>query len=138
MDGRRSTCAVSERLERSPLRHALLCAATLVAVLCLLWQSFLVQTHVHAPLHTFVSGVVNGTTAKAVVGGDQPKQDGSANCPICQERAQSGAFLLPQGLVAGPSPIAMLAPAILATLATMATTRSHAWQSRAPPLPLGV
>lgn len=138
MRGRRSARAIGAWQGRSVLARATVCAATLVAVLCLLWQSLLIQTHIHASLHTVAPSAAGSAPLRAVVRDVQGGPDDAANCPICQERAHSGAFLLPQAIAATPSTTAAIEPGSVATLAPMRTTRSHAWQSRAPPLPLRV
>lgn len=100
------------------------------------WQSFVAETHQH-----LLSDTGTTITLGKSAGGEQqkpakPSPLDPANCPVCREIAHAGSYLL-------PTPVSIDAPAPLffwfatATLLGLAlASRSHRWQSRAPPLRL--
>jgi hypothetical protein len=115
-------------------------ALILALLFAVSWQSFVTQTHNHYDLG-FVSA---GTAAQA----DElyaPKTDTARSgkhtptqlpddCPLCREVAHAGAVLLPPSIeIAAPALIASWV-AVAALIALALAGRSHAWQSRAPPL----
>ncbi|MBB4838286.1 hypothetical protein HNP52_001337 [Sphingomonas kyeonggiensis] len=115
--------------------RALWAAMLLLTLLAFGWQSFATQTH----RHFGQAGVSLGLSVQQLGGtrvekGGQAPADTPDNCPICQEIAHGGAYLL-------PAPIAFQPPAALAAwfavtllLALALRQQSHAWRSRAPPL----
>jgi hypothetical protein len=111
--------------------------AVLLAMLVVFsWQSLVAQTHNHfdrAPTSTAI-----GTTgAIAASSSDRNSPfDSPANCPICREIAQSGAYLPPAPIVL-PAPQAMLVWLVAGlAFALILERRSLGWHSRAPPLHL--
>lgn len=110
--------------------------ALIGAMLCFLWQAIAFQTHFHLPFSA-ASPVAGSITASQVtLQKNQPKPVDPADCPICQERAHTGAYLAPEPVVVSlPEAVAIWAGA-MPSLASSSTRRSHAWQSRAPPLQL--
>ena len=111
--------------------------AVLLAMLVVFsWQSFVAQTHNHfasAPVFT-----ATGTTGAVSASSSDRKSpfDSPANCPICREIAQSGAYLPPAPIVL-PVPQAMLVWLVAGlAFALVLGRRSLGWHSRAPPLQL--
>lgn len=104
-------------------------ATLLLTLLSLCFQSLMVQAHVHddtVPLR-----------ARAGISLGQPHfSDPSDECPICEEAAQAGAYLLPVALVVPAVTVVSYAPAIVPQIAQTPRTRSHLWRSRAPPAAL--
>lgn len=121
---------------RAPARLGRL--AFLLAVLTAFsWQSFVAQTHQHPGLDPASAAIATRTADAAPgVSGAQSPFDQPASCPICREIAHAGAYLLPTPVTFdAPAPVAFWradAPSFRPVLAK----RSHAWQSRAPPLQL--
>jgi len=129
------------RIDRSPgaalrgagsLRRATWFATMVAILLAFSWQSFVAQTHRH------YESLSATTAAKVSVQspGKSSPADLPASCPICSELAHAGQIIL-------PAPVTIAAPAQspvwLATTAPLALSRSersHAWQSRAPPVQL--
>jgi len=117
--------------------RALWAAMLLLTLLAFGWQSFVTQTHRH-----FGQGGISLALSVPSPGGTQVEKGGQLpadtpdNCPICQEIAHGGAYML-------PAPILFQAPAAIAAwfavtllLALALRQQSHAWRSRAPPLRL--
>ena len=107
--------------------------AVLAAVLfAFLAQSFVLQTHQHwDPI-----AAAKADSAGPQKPGKAPAEDQQTNCPICRELAHAGPVLL-------PAPIGLDAPALVSfwlgitlLLGLSLAARSHAWQSRAPPIRL--
>jgi hypothetical protein len=142
MDGRLST-----RRKRKGMRHdrslglavrpagglkrASWFAMMMAILLAFTWQSFVAQTHRH--YDASASRTANLALQQA---GKSSPSDLPATCPICGELAHAGQVIL-------PTPVTIAAPAEspvwLATTAPLSLSRadrSHAWRSRAPPLPL--
>jgi len=99
---------------------------------CLLVQGTAVQTHVHFTAKARAAALAgpHGQTLRApdTGGGSDP-----ADCPLCQEAATAGAYLLPTAIVL-PAPPALplwAGAAVLRALGVFAS--AHNWQSRAPP-----
>lgn len=112
---------------RPAKRLVVLCAL----LLALLWQSVITQAHQHRPAGLDTSQSERSLTNKS--GRDDPAPDSPKNCPICLEAASAGPALLPT-----PVTIAIPAAAVFFTLAFrpqqfQRSSRSHVWQSRAPP-----
>lgn len=123
------------RIARTGLRAGWF-AILLVTLLAFAGQCFVTQTHVHfgADSYSAANAVHAGKTERPgllLSSADQPGE-----CPICDEIAHAGHVLLPTS-IAIPAP-ARSAPLLVDTpsFAQIPPTRSHAWQSRAPPLPL--
>lgn len=106
------------------------------ALLCFLWQAIVVQTHFHLPFNAAQSIARSITPAPVSFQKNRPNPVDPADCPICQDRAHTDAYLAPEPVaVSVPEAVEIRASAIL-SLASSSTRRSHAWQSRAPPLQL--
>jgi len=107
--------------------HLLLAVAALLA---LSWQSFVAQTHLHYAPPAFSQAA---TAPPAVQNGDQRSPDLPINCPLCQELATAGQYLLPS-LPAIELPDAGEVWLSLASLPELTVREaSHIWRSRAPP-----
>ena len=126
------------RSARGTFHHSFILIATLVAFL---FQSYVVQTHIHytsgADAGAFVSGgaslkAVAGTT---VAGPHDPKSptDDPAHCPICQEFLHAGQYLAPAPILALLITAVVVPITILRAVAVTASPVSHDWRGRAPP-----
>src|SRR5262245_16503143 len=106
-----------------------------LAIFAIALQSFIVQTHIHNPLPAASSilakngdGGASGTTH-----GKFPVSDETANCRLCQELSYAGRFVAPSSaLLIVPITVAWLLIVFLHS-ATIPSTRSYVWRSRAPP-----
>jgi hypothetical protein len=107
-------------------------AAIFLLVFALLWQGVAVQTHSHTEPH---GSVRTGAAIEAAATGDRSHDAPDAPaCPLCEEQALFGAYLL-SGAVALVLPVtgrAEYAPVLAGYEAVR--ERWHAWRSRAPPL----
>ncbi|WP_137861693.1 MULTISPECIES: DUF2946 family protein [unclassified Sphingomonas] len=104
----------------------------LTAILAFLCQSLVIQGHLHANPVTHAAGAspveASSISTAALSGEDQ------SPCPICQEIAQAGTYLpVASATFVPPTPIALWR-AVTSSLELALRQRSHAWQSRAPPL----
>jgi hypothetical protein len=114
--------------------HALL---ALVAIIAVLLQTFVVQTHIDGlaglrPAATIES--VNGSSA-ASAHFETGSRDTQQACPICQAMATAGTTVL------ASSPSLLTAHGLIAhearlAIRLVAVRPAHAWQSRAPPINL--
>ena len=99
--------------------------ALLWLVVALLFQGFATQTHAHF-------GAATRVNIAAIDG--QKQGPGTPACPLCEEKALFGAYLL-TGSITIVAPVGVAyryAAASLSALALRST--SHAWRSRAPPI----
>lgn len=104
-------------------------AIALAVLLAFSIQSFLVQTHLHAPQWALGFAASDGVSAPV----DKTPLNADA-CLLCQEFTHSGHFLTPAAAaVLPPSAVVSLLPLTLAVHLT-AKPASHAWHGRAPPL----
>ena len=106
--------------------------ALLWLAVALLFQGLVVQTHAHAGADRYATAT---STVGAITTAVDGRKDGPATpaCPLCEEKALFGAYLL-GGSIAIATPVAAAyhyAAAFLPLLQLRAS--SHAWQSRAPP-----
>ncbi|HEX7851221.1 MAG TPA: DUF2946 family protein [Sphingomonas sp.] len=111
--------------------------AVLLAMLVVFsWQSFVAQTHNHFD-RARISAATSTTNAVTASSSDRNSPfDSPANCPICREIAQSGAYLPPAPITL-PAPQAMLVWLVAGlAFALILERRSLGWHSRAPPLQL--
>jgi hypothetical protein len=103
-------------------------------LLALLWQSVLTQAHQHRSVGLDVSQSERSLANRT--GRDDPAPDSPKTCPICLEVANVGPALLPTPVtIAVPAAVAFFTTA-LRPLRFQRASRSHLWQSRAPPRPL--
>ncbi len=119
-------------------------AFTLFLLLAFALQSFVVQTHIHFSAPGFAGGqeslVADRAAHSAVsfsLAGDSDKntKDGDPErCPLCQAVLLGGYYLIPApAQIHLPLVYAILDPVgVIAVFA--ASSPSHAWHSRAPPI----
>ncbi|MEP9357722.1 hypothetical protein [Sphingomonas sp. KR3-1] len=112
-------------------------AVLLTALLAFCWQSFVTQTHLHFEPAAY-GAAVSGQASPAAVRSDTGKNssDTPATCPICQEIAHGGLYLLPTPVALTPPEPAAAWQAVAASLVDAVRKPSHAWRSRAPPIQL--
>ena len=135
-----AVCESGQQREATLLRHASIRAlrsALLVAALfAILFQSFIVQAHAHTYHDTAPTGHSVATHTLAGVADDASTQQDESDCSICCEMAHSGVFVLPGDPVfLTPKTIEIWLVGLLPSV-SVRNGRSHAWRSRAPPLPL--
>jgi hypothetical protein len=107
------------------------------ALLAFTWQSFVTQTHRHPGLGGYSASLARTLDGTSKLGKDgRSSSDSPANCPICQEIAHAGDYLLPTAVAFGAPEPAMSWFVVVRSLTASPRQRSHAWQSRAPPHPL--
>lgn len=123
-----------------------------LAALCflaLMFQSFVVQTHIHIPQGTGKAQTVSLITLaaaafaeKAHAAGDvcaeaprdkYPIGEDPSNCPLCQEVTNSGAYLHNAASVCLLPPSANVHFIVFADDLPSSFQASHIWQGRAPP-----
>jgi hypothetical protein len=115
--------------------RALWAAMLFLTLLAFGWQSFVTQTHRHlgergTSLSLSIQAIGGATAEK----GGQVPADTPDNCPICQEIAHGGAYLLPTPFLLQPPAAVAAWFAVTLSLALALRQQSHAWRSRAPPL----
>jgi hypothetical protein len=102
----------------------------LVACLVLLafaFQSYALQTHIHAPLaHVAVS-------SQAPASGKGPVSNSPMECPLCQAMAHDGIFLEPAVVLAAFFGAGWFLVAPQQQIVHSPGMATHTWQSRAPP-----
>jgi hypothetical protein len=98
--------------------------------LCFVVQSTAVQTHVHFAEQANASAAASTGHIEAVT---SSKGNSPADCPLCQEAAMAGAYVLPDVPALPPPPTSVLwtATTAMATFAILAPPLG--WLSRAPP-----
>lgn len=120
---------------RSAGARALWVALLFLTLFAFTWQSFVTQTHRHAGARgAALALAVQAPGAAALEKGGQVPADTPDNCPICQEIAHGGAYLLPAPIAFQPPPALAAWFAVTLLLALALRQQSHAWRSRAPPL----
>ncbi|THD35943.1 MAG: hypothetical protein E7773_08325 [Sphingomonas sp.] len=107
--------------------------ALLWLVLALLCQGFVTQTHAHSGTEQgwSIAGIARAATATA---DDQKRSPAAPACPLCEEKALFGAYLLGGSITLAKPVEVTVAYAATSFAAFIVPLRSHAWQSRAPPL----
>ena len=111
-------------------------AVLFAALLAFSWQSLVTQTHVH--FETGARGIAASGQANSAAHVDTGKRSSNtpADCPICQEIAHDGLYLLPTlALLEAPRP-SPIWRTIATPLLFAVRKPSHAWRSRAPPVQL--
>jgi len=106
-------------------------AIAIAMLLAILWQSFIIQTHVHGAPGGYAIADSAGAPTR-LKAGEAPSELPAA-CPICQEVAHAGSYLLPAAVALQPPMVVHLSGAVTQMLAPTRRQRSHLWQSRAPP-----
>lgn len=100
-------------------------------LLALLWQSVITQAHQHRPVGLDPSQSERSIANKS--GRDESAPDSPQNCLICLEAASVGPALLPTPVtIAIPAAFVFFTPTFRPQQFQRAS-RSHVWQSRAPP-----
>jgi len=122
------------RMQLGTLRAAVL----LAALLAFAWQSFVTQTHVHPAPHVHSLTSIDKAEQALHSKTGEPSRDQPANCPICQEIAHAGLYLLPAQVEFDMPPPAIAWVAVIPPLAAPVRLGSHIWRSRAPPHQLQV
>ena len=133
-------------LRRLPLSHWPIAC---LALLALLIQSFVVQTHIHIPqgagrsaslslvtlAGTFVAGPAAQTAENpaAVPRDKYPINEDPSNCPLCQEVLHGGRFIAPSAAIVAPPLSVGLIFIAVSESATFLSAGTHFWHSRAPP-----
>ena len=118
------------RLLRSANRRAWPLALVMLLIASLLIHATVVQTHVHFIGPSRVAAAASGAQSvrAAPAGGED-----TGECPLCQEMAMAGAYLLPAAIVL-PLPPALLVWVEATALHEFGLrSRAHGWLSRAPP-----
>jgi hypothetical protein len=104
--------------------------ALLWLVVALLFQGFATQTHTHFP----VDRTLAATASMHVVTDGQKQAPTAPVCPLCEEKALFGAYLL-TGSVTIAAPVDVAYDYAAVSLPSLALRlSSHAWRSRAPPV----
>jgi len=100
-------------------------------LLCFVVQGSVVQSHVH--LVEQASPLAAAPGPSHIAAAPSGKGDSPADCPLCQEAAMAGAYLLPPVVVLPPPPVLVpwIAAATLAAFGLPA--QPLGWLSRAPP-----
>lgn len=124
---------LSSALPLKPFVSAARRLTLLCLVVAVLFQGFVTQTHRHIGADRI--WVASASTLASAAAVDNKKDTPTTPaCPLCEERALFGAYLL-GGSVAIAAPVEATyryATPILTTLSFGAS--SHAWRSRAPPI----
>ncbi len=121
----------------------------MLGFLALMFQSFVIQTHIHIPQGTGKAQTVSLITLaaaafaeKAHAAGDvcaeaphdkYPIGEDPSNCPLCQEVTNSGAYLHNAASVCLLPPSANVHVIVFADALPSSFRVSHIWQGRAPP-----
>ncbi len=116
----------------APRRDASRLALIAFTLLALVFQTFVVQTHIHVTAARASFGI-----EKSAGQGQKPDKfppaDDPANCPICQELLHAGAFVTPTPTALLVSTAVTVVHMVVAEIATTEIVTSHGWKSRAPP-----
>ena len=145
IDNRHTRRIFSSERARAAIAHRRIRfnALTLLALLALAVQFFVVQTHVHivpaaAPGAAAAISLDGGQARAAIQSTGQsrdhyPIKDDPSNCPLCQEFAHSGHFVQSAQILlllpASVSTTGIFLSEVLPSLSLL----SHSWQGRAPP-----
>jgi hypothetical protein len=119
-----------------------------LGLLALALQSFVVQTHVHAPYASTPAKPISFVTLVAASaglsdlslghtdgpGGQYPSNRDSTTCPWCKELTRSGQYVASASVLATlPFPVT-LNVIVFREIAPSLFAASHTWRGRAPPL----
>ncbi|WP_029935514.1 DUF2946 family protein [Sphingomonas sp. UNC305MFCol5.2] len=113
------------------MRPAKQFAVLFALLLALLWQSVLTQAHQHRSVGLGTSQSERSIANKS--GRNDSAPDSPANCPICLETANLGPALLPTPATIAPPAAPAFFIAAFRPRQFQRSSRSHVWQSRAPP-----
>ena len=127
--GAKGRCAEASELLLRSRRLAIVFAA----LLAILWQSFVTQTHVHANPGAHATAISDRAGAPTRLNAGEAPSDLPATCPICQEVEHAGSYLSPATVALQPPAPVDVWRTVTPTLSPTLRQRSHAWQSRAPP-----
>lgn len=105
-------------------------AIALFMLLIFTAQSYLLQTHIHA--QSFSNQAVTVAHAIAMPQGDKAPLDAD-QCPLCQEAAHSGSYILPGAAAALPVTVSFTLIPLAVPRTFFARAITHTWQGRAPP-----
>jgi hypothetical protein len=104
----------------------------LISLLAFGLQSYVTQTHIHFKTDTF--GSYASLNKQKPAGPDKyPGSGDPSNCPICQEIAHTGHFVMPSAAALSLPNSALTVATVVMTIPPAAQRPSHLWQSRAPP-----
>jgi len=105
-------------------------ALIVLLIACLLFHATVVQTHVHFIGPSRLAAAASGAQSvrAAPAGGE-----GTDECPLCQEMAMAGAYLLPASIVLPVPPALPVWVDAVALHEFGLRSRAHGWRSRAPP-----
>lgn len=128
-----ATVCRARTLGHQPIGLGLRKLVLLAVLTAFLWQSYIVQSHIHPHRGAGSASVWSKIpTPLGIADGSQtPTQP--AKCPICQEVSASGVYLLPPAVTLNALQAAEVLGPIVAALVSITPSRSHAWHSRAPP-----
>jgi len=112
------------------LGFALSRSLVLLLLLCFVVQGTAVQSHVHFVAHA--SPALAGSST-AHLAAPSSKGDSPVDCPLCQEAAMAGSYVLPSVPVLPPPPALVVWTAVAAMAAFTLLTPTLGWLSRAPP-----
>lgn len=111
------------------MAHGLPHLRALIALMMLVifsTQTYLIQTHIHARATSTATQIVTSPTgSKAPLDADL--------CPLCQEAAHSGAYILPGVAALVTATITYSLVPLTQGPRVFARIISHTWQGRAPP-----
>lgn len=116
-------------------KHSGLAKARFIAALVVLFsfafQSYVVQTHIHAP--HFETGALGQVQHPSPPYKDNSSKDNPDNCPICQAFATSGSFVTPALIILALALSFTDAAPVASQRIAAPTLLARNWQSRAPP-----
>src|SRR5215472_16696504 len=113
-----------------------------LALVALVIQVLVVQSHIHIPQATGKAQSINLVTPVAGVAGDPsgsiprdkyPVSQDPWNCPLCQELSYSGQFVASTAILVSLPCFIAVRFIVLSEAIPSFFTLSHTWRSRAPP-----
>lgn len=128
----RSRCIGRERA--AFLSPNLRMAVTLLSLIAFVFQSYLVQIHIHGLSRAPIVAADNSSTpASSHKPGKKPVDQDRVDCPLCQQGMRAGNFVMPAATLALPVTLAVSTVLIAAHITGIAHPVSHIWRGRAPP-----
>lgn len=122
--------ASPERLHRSTGRGFLIALTCLV---CLLWQSLVLQTHIHSPHRLAGQATVLSDRMRA---SEADSSDHADACILCRQLAGSPDLLGPPAQPLAPVAGSVLLPLVVGGDVWLSRFISPGWRGRAPPADL--